>query len=194
MRSFICLFAVGLISAATAAPVFAGDKTDCDFLKDKESPYYQEFKGLFGLCVAYQNSDEDGREDIIRLWDKRVAEIDIPVDDLPEMPNREGDSVTLSCDCWDGLSSAEICAMGVAEPYVNPGYGGAVYFNDFDSEPQTAALFVSYDYSDYGTCKYTYYVQGSDPVTLGENQVLTPEQAIQCVTEIEAMAYPDFCP
>ncbi len=88
----------GLIVLILCAPfgsAFA-DPADgaCDVLSDGASP------GLFGLCVAFHNADEEARERILRNYRRKMQEGD------PDMPG------TVICPCWDlefaqGLTAGE---------------------------------------------------------------------------------------
>ena len=60
-------------------------------------------KGLFGLCVAWHNADEKGKEKIAERFDARS---DVPLSDIVG-------GGKFSCPCWPGL---ELDAIGEVTP------------------------------------------------------------------------------
>ena len=97
----ISLLLLGLFSSCVVAEEEdLSAQEECGFLKEEFL-----FKHLYGLCIAYQNADLDGKEDIIQLWDKRVSKLVLPDEiSTPEMPNRLP-TWTTDCPCWDSPES-----------------------------------------------------------------------------------------
>jgi hypothetical protein len=90
MRKLISLGILALLLSMLASPVSAGDKGICMELKD-------DSKGLYGLCVAYQNT-EDGsaKEKIMGNFTRRARNGEtMPIVVDPKKPE------IVACPCWN---------------------------------------------------------------------------------------------
>jgi hypothetical protein len=141
MRNFlaICLFLA--FCSAVMSPVYAGDTADCDEFKRTPEFFNPEYKGLYGLCVAYQNASEEDKEDIFNNWQKKVGD-----DGLPQLPNypypQDGecaDEDEFCCPCWADLTVTQLCSLGsvrVSGTFIDDGYQGYVNFLDVEDAPE----------------------------------------------------------
>ena len=84
------LFGLFLVSMSTLA--FAGNVEDCEFLKGD-----QYSKGLYGLCIAFNNTDNEQARGRIR---DNFAKKAVGDDDPEFIPGDEPDVLT-PCPCWD---------------------------------------------------------------------------------------------
>lgn len=125
MRKGITSSVFILLFTFVSGSVFAGDKSECDHFKNNK-----DYKGAYGLCVAYQNADEAGQADILNQWMKRFGS-DAPV--LPNSPNDQTVPPSLpevSCPCWDVESAViwtqDLYAFSCENPSVSK-YGEVIY-------------------------------------------------------------------
>jgi hypothetical protein len=93
MRNLISMITLTLLLSLYTTTVFAGQNDDlCGPLK---SPEYT--KGLYGLCNAYWNASENGRDAILINYRERMNPGDLDMPGLePEGP---------SCPCLDALAA-----------------------------------------------------------------------------------------
>lgn len=124
MRKGITTSVFFLLFTMVAGSVFAGAPSDCDIYKKNK-----DYKGAYGLCVAYQNADESDQSDIFDNWLKKFGP-DAPV--LPNSPNDVAASnpTPVTCPCWDADSVASWTEGLYAFSCENPDYsdyGEAVY-------------------------------------------------------------------
>ena len=94
MRTFISIVIV-LLFGLFSGSLFAGNVEACE--KIKHVPAY---KGLYGLCNAYWNADEEDRPDILRNFEKR-APAGVTMPGLGEETGPVGETVPIVCPCWD---------------------------------------------------------------------------------------------
>jgi hypothetical protein len=89
MRKLISLGILALLLSMLASPVSAGDKSICIGLKGVS-------KSLYGLCVAYQNT-EDGsaKEKIMGNFTRRARN----GEKMPTLDPKEPE--TVACPCWN---------------------------------------------------------------------------------------------
>ena len=184
MQKFIVPSIVVVMLVLSANPVFANGKSEDDPCADLKNNRY--YKGLYGLCVAYQNADESGRQDIIKLWDKRVAELP-PAIEPPLMPNRTDELVNFECECWGKFDSEQICNLGNQEVYST-----STWFTTLSTFDVFAA--------DSDQCLYRFYDESAEinPVENVEIQFdLSTEEgrsaSAQCVAEYEVIASAELC-
>jgi hypothetical protein len=118
MRESIILGLLALAFGIFGSTAFAGNVEDCEFLKDKSHPDYAP--GLYGLCVAWHNADEDAKDELADMFFDRAG-FEVPGSDEPEDPP------DFLCPCWDELTFEDVCALG-APLTVTPGV--QVQFND----------------------------------------------------------------
>ena len=110
MRKVISLGLFALMLSIFSSQVFAGKIADCEDIK--KDPAY---KGLYGLCNAYWNEDdEDARAQILANFVKKAGtSLDEPgmpgwkpvVPDLPDLPDQE-----VTCPCWDFDTLVQVIA------------------------------------------------------------------------------------
>jgi hypothetical protein len=156
-----------------SSSLLAGNVTECDFLKDKDSESYNP--GLYGLCVAWHNADANAKD---ALADKFLAKAGFPVPGS-EDPEPEPD---FYCPCWSEMALEDVCALGsplVAD--VSPGSSGIVTF----VEGITFEGFLN----DTGvtSCRHTIMVGGTTFLDTLETS-LSSEEAADCQAEIETIA------
>ena len=156
MRKFTFFLVPVILLILMAVPAFAGDKSICTPFKKGEPNY---LPGLYGLCVAYQNADEDGKQDIFKNWQKKVGEDGLP--QLPGFPYPEepgdGDppvdeNEIVACPCWSAEHLlAATCQYNLTSSFVDG-------FFDFAQYDSGNVLFVADATSDVmqpnGSCLY----------------------------------------
>ena len=121
---------------------FGGQIAVCEEIK--KDPAY---KGLYGLCNAYWNADEEDREDILRNFERKAGP------DGPGMPGLE-DNGFFDCPCWDDVSYQQVCSLGVpnsdlegdsvySDFFIVPGDEGVVQrIFSFNSSPGECWYFI----------------------------------------------------
>ena len=88
MRKVISLGVLALLLSVLASPVSAGSKETCKDLKGAS-------KGLYGLCVAYQNAaDGISKERIMGNFNRRALDGEV----MPPNDSKKPDIV--ECPCW----------------------------------------------------------------------------------------------
>ena len=118
MRKSIVLGLITLSFGIFGATAFAGNVEDCEFLKDKSHPDYAP--GLYGLCVAWHNADDNAKDQLAeKFFDRAGFEVPGSVDE-PEDPQ------DFYCPCWSDVTYEDICELGL--PTVRAGLD--VSFND----------------------------------------------------------------
>ena len=181
----VIFFALSCLFAPALNAQELSDQELCGFLKD-----VKEFKQLYGICIAYQNADEDGKEDLIRIWDKRVSDLGLPPDEEPQLPNRLPNFVNLSCPCWSNFNPELICGLGQLDS--SAASDGILFFEDFSGAVQVSHAFAAFEPN---FCSYLATEQGneSEPLADVTRYDLESTEAIQCRTEILVMAADDYC-
>jgi hypothetical protein len=168
MRKPIVLGLLALAFGVFVSPAFAGNVEDCDFLKDKSHPDYAP--GLYGLCVAWHNADENAKDELAdKFFDK--AGFEVPGSGDPEEPQ------DFYCPCWAEVTFADICALGAPANIL----GGQVAFDD-------GIIFEGFLSPDGTTvCRHTVRVLG---VVELDNFILNldPEVALDCHAERDMIA------
>ena len=92
MRKTISLGLFALMLSIFSSQVFAGKIAVCEDIKDNP-----DYKGLYGLCNAYWNEDdEDARAQIYANFVKKAGPEGQP---MPEPDAKKPEDVT--CPCWD---------------------------------------------------------------------------------------------
>ena len=92
MRKIISLGLFAFMLSVFSSQVFAGSADACEPLKkDKSKP------GLFGLCVAWHNADDQAKDKIADNYFKKSGGFTVPGADV------------FDCICWNDLSYAEVC-------------------------------------------------------------------------------------
>lgn len=169
MRKIITYSVFFMLFSMFSGPVLAGKVEVCEEIKD--DPVY---KGLYGLCNAYWNAEEEDREDILRNFNKKAGPegptmpgIDDPVLDPVGAPEPQ----TLACPCWP---NAEI-DLGVdgLECQVQETFAIAVYDGGA----------IQYAIGGLGTaysCEYYNFMTGA----IDGNVNLTPEELDVCAQDL----------
>jgi len=123
MRKFFALGLLALLLGLFSISAFAGNAAECDYLKDKEDnpehPDYEYQPGLYGLCIAWHNADEEAR---VALGEKFLERAGF------EVPGSESG---LQCPCWKGVVLEDI--EGQASPFFCD--DGSVVWASFQSGP-----------------------------------------------------------
>lgn len=88
MRKIFTFSFLTVVFVLLSGPVLAGKVEVCEAIK-----HDPEYKGLYGLCNAYWNADEEGREDILRNFEKKAG---------PGGPTMPGLEPEAACPCWLG--------------------------------------------------------------------------------------------
>lgn len=88
MRKIFTFSFLTAVFVLLSGPALAGKVEVCEAIK-----HDPEYKGLYGLCNAYWNADEEGREAILRNFEKKAGP------DGPSMPGLEPEA---ACPCWLG--------------------------------------------------------------------------------------------
>jgi len=187
MRKVISLGLSGLMFALVSGQVFAGNIEDCDFLKDKNHPDYQP--GLYGLCVAWHNADDNAADKLADKFFERAGFV-VPGS---EDPNTEP---SFDCPCWSDVEFSAVCALG--EPTnvsvnMQTGMTFAVTFVNF----------ATFNSSNFGTlapaCSHVEQNILPPGETFINNTItnLTPDEALDCQAELDVIAMihlNDECP
>jgi len=160
-----------------SSSAMAGNAGDCAELKDPEHNHYNPT--LFGLCVAWHNADENGRDVIAQKWDKR-ADFPLPGSEITGARSAEQD---FYCPCWADVTFDDICAWG--EPIslgVEEGQYGYVAFSNgviFEGlMSNTGDSSCSHIIQQYGTGFLEVYVPLND---------LSDDESLDCQAELEAI-------
>jgi hypothetical protein len=166
MRKTVVLGLIALAIGVFGDAAFAGGVEDCEFLKDKSHPDYAP--GLYGLCVAWHNADEDAKNELADKFFDRAG-FEVPgsgdVDDPQDF----------TCRCWSEVTFEDICALG-APLLVKP--GRSVRFTD-------GITFEEYLSPDGSTaCRHVIQALPNNEYLL-DTLILTlsPEEALDCRAE-----------
>jgi len=167
-----------------SSQIFAGNADECNFLKDKDDPAYTP--GLYGLCIAWHNADEDDAE---ALADKFFERAGFVVPGYPVVPdiNDDEQDLTFDCPCWDGVELLSVCALGQARVTVDAQTGeiiGATFLNlvSFTAEGfGTGEGHCAHVIQDLITNNYLYENYNND-------QPLTADEALDCQAELDIIA------
>jgi hypothetical protein len=171
MRKSIVLGLLALAFGVFVSPVFAGNVEDCEFLKDKSHPDYAP--GLYGLCVAWHNADENAKDELAdKFFDK--AGFEVPGSGDPEEPQ------DFYCPCWAEVTFADICALGApvaVTPGVQVAFSNGIIFEGFLS-PNGGTV-----------CRHTVQTLPGNEVVL-DNLIttLSAEEALDCQAERDIIA------
>jgi hypothetical protein len=177
MRKVISLGLSGLLFALISGQVFAGNIEECDFLKDKKHPDYQP--GLYGLCVAWHNADDNAADLLADKFFERAGFV-VPGS---EDPNTEP---SFDCPCWSDVEFSAVCALGEATSVVVSPQSGLV----------TAVTFVdfaTFDANNFGTaapaCSHVEQNLVTGEVYINNTITnLTPDEALDCQAELDVIA------
>jgi len=194
MRKFTLILISAVVLSIMAVPAFAVDTSECDQFKKGEDNYQP---GLYGLCVAYQNADEDGKEDIFDNWNKKVGDDGLPK--LPGYPYPPDDAELacpedqdFCCPCWSDLQLVDICPMGVPTT-VNLAENATVEFFNFDT--MYIDTFYLVEETEPASCTYVnqeIYFDATGLVFYPSEFVDIPDlnsvESAYCRAEIEAIA------
>jgi hypothetical protein len=90
MRKLVSLGLFALTLSMFSSQVLASNVAACDEVKKAK-------KGLYGLCVAWHNADEEGKNEIAQKYRDRTGGDEVP-----------GSSTVFSCPCWSGVVLSEI--------------------------------------------------------------------------------------
>lgn len=139
------IFVMGILTLAASlfsATLTAGKIEVCEEIK-----HDPDYKGLYGLCNAYWNADEEDREDILRNFERKAGP------DGPGMPGVE-DNGFFDCPCWDDVSYQNVCELGVpggtlegdwiySDFFIDPGETGVIErIFSFNSAPSECWYFI----------------------------------------------------
>ena len=166
MRKSIVLGLMALAFGVFTVPAFAGNVEDCEFLKDKSHEDYAP--GLYGLCVAWHNANEDAKDGLADKFFDRAG-FDVPGSEDPD----DEEEQDFYCPCWEKVSFADICALGmpaIVTPGVQVAFDDDITFEGFLSPDGLAR------------CRHTVRVDGIVELDI-ENVELTAEEALDCHAE-----------
>jgi hypothetical protein len=141
MRKIISLGLFALILSIFSSQVFAGKVSFCEDKKDELKSY-----GLYGLCNAYWNADDENDKGQILANFVKKAGTSL---DAPGMPGL----TTADCPCWeDDSGRLEVAvnpsACQLIEGYVHVGYNeNSAQYTVF---PPTTKYAASCMYSNFG--------------------------------------------
>lgn len=141
MRKFYTFALLIVLFGLFSGPALAGKIEECEAIK--HDPAY---KGLYGLCNAYWNADEEDREDILRNFEKKAGPGGPGMPGLPTEPVPTTDE--LVCPCWpegqiDIGAVPDPMGCQVAATFAFASYdGGAVQYN-IDSTVGNACFYMS---------------------------------------------------
>ncbi len=175
MRKIVTSSVFILLFAMFSGSAFAGKIEACEAIK-----HNPDYKGLYGLCNAYWNADENAREKILSRFEKKSGGMVMPGLDLPvedELPT-ETEEDPVVCPCWP---NGEIDQRLAAEAFYceNPGnYMFASY--DFD------ALLYGVDSMGEASCEFSNLETGVIHFNLS-----TDERAA-CAADMMALIVEDF--
>lgn len=169
MRKVISLGLLALMFSLLSGQVFAGNIEECNYLKDKNHDDYAP--GLYGLCVAWHNADEDAA---VALAEKFLDRAGFKVPGSEVVPDTKNEP-DFYCPCWTEISFSDVCSLGVPTLAMPAGSSFFVVYSD-----ETPDEFFS---SDSANCIY------SGQFNVGE-EVLTDlgEPGLDCRAEVEAIA------
>jgi len=184
MHRIIVMGIFTLAASLFSTSLIAGKIEVCEEIK-----HDPEYKGLYGLCNAYWNADEEDREDILRNFERKAGP------DGPGMPGVE-DNGFFDCPCWDDVSYQNVCDLG--EPGSN--LEGNWIYSDFFIDPgvpevsQRIFSFNSFNSLDSTPNVCLYFIQDS----IGQNsqtvnyykriENLESETQQLCRSEVTVMA------
>ena len=187
MRKGITSSVFILLFTMVTGYVFAGDNSACDIYKKNK-----DYKGAYGLCVAYQNADEAGKIDIAANWEKRFG----TGPDSPKLPG----SSDFSCPCWSDFSYEQVCALGEPDGFVDLEgsmvIAGQALFPDFDNFEFTGFQANVEDYDEPAPSKCVYKLMSvfsSTPIEETTIEPLNDDELFSCLAEIEAIATSTIC-
>lgn len=171
MRKLITSSVLFMLFSMLSGTVFAGKVPVCEDIK--HDPAY---KGLYGLCNAYWNADEDAQLVILEQYRRKAGE------DGPDMPGLEPDDEVITelvCPCWP---DAQI------DIGVTPDYGSCQVYETYAWASYDAGL-VQYAIGEYGvnSCSYLNYLtseliiypDADNPVPTDEEMALCAEQLLE---------------
>lgn len=166
MRKTIALGLLALLFGFLSNSAFAGNADEfCGYLKDKDHADYQP--GLYGLCTAWHNADEDAK---VALGEKFLLKAGFAVP-----------GSGFGCICWP-LSFDEVCEIAQSATRVTTGLGSVMFFDDPNG---TAAFFGA----DTESCALNLIDFNTNPVTFDFETLSTLEQdPTICVAEVQVIA------
>ena len=150
MHRIIVMGIFALAASLLSASLAAGQIEVCEEIK-----HDPDYKGLYGLCNAYWNADEEDREDILRNFERKAGP------DGPGMPGLE-DNGFFDCPCWDDVSYQNVCDLGepgadlegdfvYSDFFIDPGVEGVIQrIFSFNSLPGECVHFIQ-DINSDGT-------------------------------------------
>lgn len=179
MRKIFASFIVFMLLSMFSSAVFAGQIDVCEDIKNDPA-----YKGLYGLCNAYWNADSDeARESILKAFKKKADPLGLTMPGL----------VSMDCPCWTGLTDDEICAMGDAVYYDEEDlgvFGGQLYLTNLESG--ISNVLTTFLLNQVDETYYCAHTQLGVSVPL-EDFFIGESEALDCLSELEVMAMPDFC-
>ena len=116
MRKIISLGLFALMLSIFSSQVFAGDVGACDELTDPDSDPDIYAPGLYGLCVAWHNANENGRAAIEKNYSKRGGGT-IP-------------GSGFSCPCWKEVSFENVCSLRIPTRALIFGFFNTIEYKD----------------------------------------------------------------
>lgn len=171
MRKVISLGLLALMFSLLSGQVFAGNIEECNYLKDKNHPDYAP--GLYGLCVAWHNADENAADALADKFFDRAG-FAVPGSEVVPDPNNEPD---FYCPCWTEISFSDICSLGnTTLAFIAGSMGVVTYIN----EGQGIDEFFSTDSSN---CNYRGQFNVGDVTLLNLG-----DSGLDCRAEIETIA------
>ena len=186
MRKMISLSLMAFLFSLSSISAFAGNAEDCDYLKNKNDPDYAP--GLYGLCVAWHNADEQAAD---KLADKFFNRAGFPVPGSEE-PNSEPQ---FDCPCWDEVEFSAVCALGQPSVVIFDTSGVVTAATFIDIATFTAELFGTEE-ANCGHVVQDLTSQG-EPLIEDIQGNLSFDEALDCRAELDIIAeihLSDECP
>jgi hypothetical protein len=149
------------------SPAFAGQVEVCEPLKVKDDDYVP---GLYGLCIAWHNADDEAREIIAANYRKKSGGLEVP------------GSNSFSCLCWNDVSFDDACVIANDADLVVPG-SNAVTFLDAD-------FMIATNFgADFQACALQVVDLGNGNVfVLNRNESVSGPEAETCMAELAVIA------
>lgn len=174
MRKFITLFMTLVLFGLFSGSALADKVEVCEDIK-----YDPAYKGLYGLCVAYWNADEQSRPGILENFYKKGGP------DGPGMPGLDEPEPELVCPCWaEGQIDLGMDPIGC---FVSGDYLGATYDDGL----------VQYEVGGFGvnSCLYANFTTDPTTFTLVSQMYgdeVTEEQIAVCASDLMERIVDDF--
>jgi hypothetical protein len=124
MRKLVSLGLFALMISIYSSQVLASNATACDDAKDELT---KAGKGLYGLCIAWDNAKGKNKGKIAAKFEDRA---DQPITDFVGGPSTRNPAPDFFCPCWTDISFNDVCSLGSPSLTILAGYINAVEFLD----------------------------------------------------------------